>query len=223
MEFKNLKEIDVILNKINYCIPYDYYNRHHGYVTKIMGDESYGSITNRYIYSNLIGGENTSDGIKFNDNPYFKIRIDDNDILLKQKFLQNIASNYELYYGLKVEGFTIKDVNVEKNTYRTLKQSPILISKKYKKDYLTEEDLFDTEKYLIDSIMRKSETVGFDIDPNFSLKIKRMHNHKDILYNGIINKGRVFELEIKSNQETKNFILLNGIGRSCGTGFGFIY
>lgn len=223
MEFKNLKEIDVILNKINYCIPYDYYNRHHGYVTKIMGDESYDSITNRYIYSNLIGGENTSDGIKFNDKPYFKIRIDDNDILLKQKFLQNIASKYDLYYGLKVEGFTIKDVDVEKNTYRTLKQSPILISKKYKKDYLTEEELFDTEKYLIDSIMRKSETVGFDIDPNFSLKIKRMHNHKDILYNGIINKGRVFELEIKSNQETKNFILLNGIGRSCGTGFGFIY
>ena len=75
---------------------------------------------------------------------------------------------------------------------------------------------------MIQTIASKAEKRGFNIDKNLSIKIVKQHNHKDINYRGIINKGRVFVLIINCNQETKEFIMLNGIGRSCGCGFGFI-
>lgn len=217
-------EIKVILKKIDYLIPYDYYNRMHGYVSNLLGNETYGKNINKYIYSNLIGGENIKNGIKFINNPYFIIRIDDNDNEIKRRFIDNIKSHTELFFGLSVLGVSWENINIDSKTnFRTLKQSPILVSKKFTfTNYLNNEEIKECEEFILKTIKEKAIASNFKIDENLTIKITRQHNHKDINYRGVINKGRVFELHINANAETKKFIMLNGIGRSCGCGFGFI-
>lgn len=217
-------EIKIILNKINHFIPYDYYNRLHGYVCNLLGDETYGINVNRFIYTNLIGGENLKKGIKFTDNPYFIIRIDNNDNDIKRRFLDNIGKCTELFFGLSILGVSWNDVDFEtKNRFKTVKQSPILISKKFSFiNYLNKDELKECEEFIIKTIKEKALKSNFNLDENLKVKIVKQHNHKDINYKGIINKGRVFEFEINANKETKKFIMLNGVGRSCGCGFGFI-
>ena len=217
-------EIKIILNKINHSIPYDYYNRLHGYVSDLFGNETYGKCFNNFIYTNLIGGENLKGGIKFNENPYFIVRIDNNDNEIKRRFIDNIKNKRELFFGLKVIGVSWEQINVdEKNIFKTVKQSPILISKSISNvNYLNIEEIKETEKFLLETIKNKANNCNFKLDENIKIRIIRQHNNKDINYRGIINKGRVFELKIEANTETKKFIMLNGIGRSCGCGFGFI-
>lgn len=216
--------IEIVLNKKGILLPYDYYNKMHGYMTKLLGGETYGKNVNRYNYTNLLGGENTKEGIKFFEHPYFIIRIDKDDNELKRRFIDNIAKYKDLFFGLTVSGITWNDIDVNSKTkFKTIKQSPILLSKKFSSiNYLNNNEIKESEEFLIKTIKEKAETSKFKLDDNLIIKIIRQHNHKDINYKGIINKGRVFELEIKANYETKKFIMLNGIGRSCGCGFGFI-
>lgn len=218
-------EIKIILKKIDYCIPYDYYKRMHGYIVKLLGDDCYGTMTNRYIYSNLIGGKNTKNGIEFKNNPYFIIRINDYDNEIKQLFLNNLPNCVKLFNGLEVEGISINNVDISKNTtYYTLKQSPILVQKKFNTSrYLLRDELDEVERYIMENIREKAITSNFNIDENLQIKITKQHNNKIINYNGVFNNGRVFEFKINANDDTKRFILMNGIGRSCGCGFGFIY
>lgn len=221
-----LKEIKIVLKKINHIIPYDYYQRMHGAVCRITGvNETYGSKCNRYIYTNLIGGENTTKGIVFKNNPYFIIRFSSIDTELFSNIVNNITSDKRLFLGLEIDGvFSPTDTNVDRCLFRTMKQSPILISKKYDKSYINNcEIVEDVEKSLIENIKNKALECGFVVDKDLKIKIKSIHNNKTINYNGIFNVGRVFELLIYANEDTKNFILLNGLGRSCGCGFGFIY
>lgn len=221
-----LKEIKIVLKKIDHIIPYDYYQRMHGAVCRITGvNETYGSKCNRYIYTNLIGGENTTKGIVFKNNPYFIIRFSSIDTELFSNIVNNITSDKRLFLGLEIEGvFSPTDTNVDRCLFRTMKQSPILISKKYDKSYINNSEIVeDIEKSLIENIKNKALECGFVVDKDLKIKIKSIHNNKTINYNGIFNVGRVFELLIYANEDTKNFILLNGLGRSCGCGFGFIY
>lgn len=217
-------EIKIILNKIDYFIPYDYYNRLHGYVSNLLGNETYGKNINKFIYTNLIGGENLKSGIRFNNNPYFIIRLDNNDNETKRRFIDNIKEHTKLFFGLTVLGISWSQVDIEEKTrFRTIKQSPILVSKKFSfTNYLNNDEIRECENFLMKTIKDKARTANFKIDDDFTIKIVRQHNHKDINYSGIINKGRVFEFEIHATKETKKFIMLNGIGRSCGCGFGFI-
>lgn len=221
-----LKEIKIVLKKIDHIIPYDYYQRMHGAVCRITGvNETYGSKCNRYIYTNLIGGENTTKGIVFKNNPYFIIRFSSIDTELLSNIVNNIISDKRLFLGLEIDGvFSTTDTNVDRCHFRTMKQSPILISKKYDKSYINNSEIVeDIEKSLIENIKNKALECGFVVDKDLKIKIKSIHNNKTINYNGIFNVGRVFELLIYANEDTKNFILLNGLGRSCGCGFGFIY
>lgn len=217
-------EIKMILNKINYSIPYDYYNRLHGYVTQLLGGDTYHQGVNRFIYTNLLGGENLKDGIFFNNNPYFIIRIDNNDNEIKKRFLDNIGECTDLFNGLKVIGVSWDNINIDnKKRFRTVKQSPILVSKKYSwVNYLTNEEIKECEDYLLDSVKNKAKICNFKLDDNLVIKIVKQHNFKNIQYKEVVNKGRVFEFEINCNNETKKFIMMNGMGRSCGCGFGFI-
>lgn len=217
-------EIKIILNNIDYLIPYDYHNRLHGYVSDLLGNETYGKNVNKFIYTNLIGGENIKNGIRFINNPYFIIRIDNNDNETKRRFIDNISKYKELFFGLTVLGVTWENININsKTTFKTIKQSPILVSKKFSFiNYLNTNEIKECEDFIINTIKEKAKTSNFKLDNNLTIKILRQHNSKDINYKGIINKGRVFELEINADEETKKFIMLNGIGRSCGCGFGFI-
>lgn len=217
-------EIKIILNKVNHFIPYDYYNRLHGYVVKLFGNSTYGMGVNRYIYTNLIGGENLKEGIKFNIEPFFIVRIDKNDSELMFNFIKNIKDNQELFFGLTVKGVSWEEKNVkEQFIFSTNKVSPILISKHYNfQRILYKDDFVNIENYLMNIIKNKAKLVNFKLDENLSFKIDSSYNHKDINYKGIKNRGRVFRFKIKANEETKRFILLNGVGKSCGCGFGFI-
>lgn len=218
----SLIDIKVVLNQINYSLPYDYYQRMHGYIISLLGDNSYGSMNRDFIYTNLIGGDNKKEGIVFNNEPYFIIRTNNDEII--KKFLININSHKELFLGLTVK-YIVPPVEVDcnKNVFFTVKQSPILVSKTFNwQNVLTSEDIAMTEKYLLNNIIEKAKNISFNIDENLSIKIVSQYNCKDINYNNIINKGRVFKFKIECNNETKEFILLNGLGRSCGSGFGFI-
>lgn len=219
-------EIKLILEPFSHALPYDYYNRMHGFISKLMGDNNYGKNYNRYHYTNIIGGENTKDGIIFKDaTPYFIIRFDKNDTELQDRFWNNITSCVNLFFGLKLKTFLFEEVdNYKKKTFRTLKQSPILISEKYRQlDDLSLDIIQETESYLLRCIRNKAKACGFKLDERLTINIVNQYNPKTINYNGIQNKGRLFELKINANEATKKFILLNGLGRSCGCAFGFIY
>lgn len=216
-----LIDIQVHLTNFPKYVSYDYYQKLHGYVSNLLDNQTYGVGVNDYIYSNIIGGEFTKNGISFSENSFFIIRTNNNQVLAN--FLNNIGIKTDVFDGIKVKGFSKNYTNLCKNKFQTIKQSPILVSTKYNWiDYIPNRFTNEIENYLIQTIASKAEKRGFNIDKNLSIKIVKQHNHKDINYRGIINKGRVFELIINCNQETKEFIMLNGIGRSCGCGFGFI-
>ena len=217
------KLIDIQVHLCNFpkYVSYDYYQKLHGYVSSLLDNQTYGIGVNDYIYSNIIGGELTKKGIKFSDGSYFIIRTNNGQVLAN--FLNNIGNKLTMFDGIQVKGFSKSYTNLCKNKFQTVKQSPILVSTKYNwVDYIPNRLMSEIEGYLIQSILVKAEKRGLIVDKNLSIKVVMQHNHKDINYRGIINKGRVFELVINCNQETKEFIMLNGIGRSCGCGFGFI-
>lgn len=206
----------------NFLLDYNYRNKLHGYVSNLMGDNQYGKSFHNYKYSNIIGGDLTDKGILFKENAYFIIRIERD--IDKSILLNNINKHLTLFNGLVLDNINIVKVDYSKTFFRTLKESPILISKKFDKiDYINNSDFNIIENELINSIKERGKLANIEIDPNLNIKIYKQYNHKDTLYNNIINKGRVFELKINCDEKTKKFILLNGLGRSIGCGFGFIY
>ena len=206
-------------------VSYDYYYKLHGFISKLLPSKSYGKNINEYVYTNLIGGENLKNGIKFNDNPYLIIRFDNNNNVLKRTLIDNIKKCVTLFDDIKIIGINWETTDrYKQNIFYTVKQSPIIIGQKRFKfqDFLSADELKECERLLFNSIKEKAKEMNFTIDENLEIKIMQQYNHKDINYRGIINKGRVFKLKISSNEETKKFILINGVGNSCGCGFGFI-
>lgn len=215
-------DIKVALKKTDKVLPYDYYYKMHGFICNLLGNNFYCSMQNNYIYSNLMGGDYTKDGIVFKEQPYFFIRTDDDTVLAN--FLNSLSNNKtKLFEGFEIEGFMTLLPKIKTSYFRTVKSSPILVSKTFdKKDNLSNDDLKETEKYLVESVIRHAKEYNVSIDENLTIEIIRQHKHKDILYKETINKGRVFELKINANKETKEFIISHGIGRSTGSGFGFL-
>lgn len=215
-------EIKLFTNKPNKLVPYDYVNKMHGVVCRLLGNENYQTPINDYVYSFLNGGVFLKNGIRFENNPYFFIRL--NNFNIFKSFIENINKNNELFYGLIIEGFYEPYLqDTDKTIFKTLPSSPILIPKRYDKyKILPEDEKSHIEDYMKNSVLKKGLENGITLDNNLEIKIKKEHRHCDITYCNIINKGRVFDLEINTNSKTKEFILLNGIGRSCGIGFGFI-
>ena len=209
------------LKKTEKILGYEYYHVFHGYISELLGNETYGKHHNDYVYSNICGGRCTSEGFSFPENPYFYIRTSSNEVW--NNFLKNINRKKNIMDGFSVEGFTIIDTNLNVNTFETDAASPILLSNKYKKmDVLSHDDLVRVEEYLVNTIRKKAEEVGFEIDPHLSITITRQRKHRDIMYRGVVNKGRNLKLRINCNNETKEFVLTNGLGRSTGCGFGFL-
>lgn len=215
-------DVLMFIKNRNFLLDYNYRNKLHGYVSNLMGDNQYGKIFHNYKYSNIIGGELTNKGIFFKEDAYFIIRIERD--IDKSILLNNISNHLTLFNGLVLNNINIVKVDYNKTSFRTLKESPILISKKFDKvDYINNNNFSIIEDELIKSIKERGKLANIEIDPNLNIKIYKQYNHKDTLYNNIINKGRVFELKINCDEKTKKFILLNGLGRSIGCGFGFIY
>lgn len=212
------------MNQPSKPIPYYYHNKLHGYLTQIFKNDNYGKIINNFTYTNLIGGENKNNGIVFHTNPYFIVRINEDKLSDFEELKEKISTHTELFYGLHIVdvSVTVRKVN-NQTMFKTVKQSPILVAKGYNHtNYLNEQYIKETEEYLLNSIKNKAEVAKFKLDKNLKIKIVKQHNHKNINYKGGINKSRVFEFEINGNDETKEFIMINGMGRSCGCGFGFI-
>ena len=209
-----LKETEKILG-------YEYYHVFHGYISELLGNNSYGKRANDYVYSNICGGRCTADGFSFPGNPYFYIRTDKEEVW--SNFLKNISSKKNIMDGFIVEGFTVVDTKLSRNVFETDASTPILVSKKYDRTYnLSHDELADSEKYMVESIKRKAEEIGVDIDPDLSIKVLLQRKHRTINYRGIINNGRNVRVRINCDDKTKEFILVHGIGRSTGCGFGFL-
>ena len=209
-----LKETEKVLG-------YEYYHVFHGYISELLGNDRYGHEASDYVYSNICGGRCTTDGFSFTGNPYFYIRTDSDKVW--QNFLRNIRVKKNIMEGFVVEGFTVVDVKLSGSIFETDASTPILVSKKYKlTNYLSSEELADTEKYMVESVRRKARELGVSIDENLSIKVLTQRKTRNINYRGIINRGRNFRLRINCDDKTKEFILVHGIGRSTGCGFGFL-
>ena len=213
--------IIVILEKTKKPLRYGYSSLLHGYMSELLGNENYGKSLSDYTYSHFIGGKRTNDGIVFEDNPYFYIRTSKEEVW--KNFLKNISRKKFIFEGYNVLGFNVMDMNLDKEYFETDSSTPILVSKKYNLfDVLSQKELYDTEDYLVKSIINKGKDFGIDIDKNLSIKIVSQKKHTDVFYRDIINKGRNFKLKITCDKPTKEFILTYGIGRSTSCGFGFL-
>ena len=211
----------VVLEKTSKLLSYEYYPEFHGYMSKLLGNEKYGTTLNDYVYSNICGGRCTKEGISFDENPYFYIRTSNESVW--SNFAKNAVKKKEIFDGFKVMGFNLINTPLDKKYYETDASTPILVSKKFNKlDNLSSDEIKDTEKYLIDNLIKRAKDSGFEIDPNISIKIVLQRSHRDINYRGFINKGRNLKLKIICDESTKEFILTHGLGRSTSCGFGFL-
>jgi CRISPR-associated endoribonuclease Cas6 len=209
-----LKETEKILG-------YEYYHVFHGYISELLGNNQYGREVNDYVYSNICGGRCTTDGFYFPGKPYFYIRTDNEGVW--QNFLKNIRNKKNIMDGFVVDGFTILETKLSRTVFETDASTPILVSNKYRLvKNLSREELYDTENYMVESIRRKAKELGVSIDNDLSIKILTQRSPRNINYRGTINKGRNLKLRINCDDKTKEFILVHGIGRSTGCGFGFL-
>ena len=211
----------VQLKKTDNILDYEYYHVFHGYISELLGNEKYGCQGHDYVYSNICGGRCTPEGFVFPENPYFYLRTDNENVW--KNFIKNICSKKEIMEGFSVEGFTVVDTKLSKSVFETDASTPILVSKKYNfVNNLSREELIDSENYMVDSIKRKASEIGFAVDPSLSIRILLQRKHRNINYRGTINTGRNFKIRISCDERTKEFILVHGIGRSTGCGFGFL-
>lgn len=213
----------VLLAKTKQVLSYRYRQDFHGYICNLLGNNHYKTPQNDYTYSNICGGRCTKEGIKFDGIPHFYIRTNSDSVL--HNFMRNL-SNTQFYNNLKgfhVLGFQIIESVLDKEFFETDASTPILVSKKYNHiNLLSCAEINDTEKYLTESVFRKAKEMNIEIDSKLSIKITKQRMHRDIQYGHAINKGRNLVLGINCNRETKEFILLHGIGRSSSCGFGFL-
>lgn len=211
----------VQLKKTEKILGYEYYHVFHGYVSKLLGNEKYGQVDNDYVYSNICGGRCTDGGFYFPSKPYFFIRTNNDAVL--NNFLSNLSRQMNIMEGFIVDGFTLVDTDLSSNIFETDAASPILVSKKYRRvENLSKEEILDTERYLVNSIKHRARELNTDIDENLSIKILSQRRSRNIKYRGFVNKCRNFRLRIDCDNETKEFILTHGIGRSTSCGFGFL-
>ena len=211
----------VVLEETEKILSYGYYHILHGYISKLLGDNNYGKLTNDYTYSNICGGRCTTEGFKFSGKPYFFIRTDKDEVW--KNFLTNIAKMKQIFDGFKVLGFDIVNLDLKRKWFETDASTPILVSKKYNKvDNLSPSEIKESEQYLVNSVTKKASELGVEIDPNLSISITLQRPHRNIVYRGIINKGRNVRLKINCDEKTKEFILIHGLGRSTSCGFGFL-
>jgi CRISPR-associated endoribonuclease Cas6 len=213
--------IIVQIKETEKVLGYEYYHVFHGYISELLGNDRYGHEASDYVYSNICGGRCTTDGFSFPGNPYFYIRTDNEKVW--QNFLKNIKDKKNIMDGFIVEGFSIVDTKLSSNVFETDASTPILVSKKYSKvRNLSREELIETEKYMVESVRRKAKELGVGIDDNLSIKVLTQRKWRNINYRGVINRGRNLRLRIDCDDKTKEFILVHGIGRSTGCGFGFL-
>lgn len=212
----------VALKETKNVLGYGYYHVFHGYISELLGNDTYGKLANDYIYSNICGGDFTVDGFTFGKSkPYFYIRTGNEKVW--QNFLKNISRKKNILEGFTVDGFSVVNDNLSRNVYETNAFTPILVSKKYNNtSNLSSDEILDSEKYMVESVKRKAKEIGFDVDPNLSIEILVQRKNRKINYRGIINNGRNLKLRLNCNEKTKEFILSHGIGRSTGCGFGFL-
>jgi len=219
---KNLLTVRVVLKETREILPYNYCHKFKGYVSNLLGCETYNTKKNDYVFSFLCGGRLTKRGIIFHDNPFFYFRTSDQNVW--NLFTQNLKEHTKLFGSFEVLGWEVVPTNLKKTVFETDAASPILVSKKYSYvNDLSSDQLKDTENYLVSSVLNKANEYGFNVDDNLKISIIKQRMHRDVAYKGAINKGRNVKLRIECNEDTKAFILSQGLGRSTGIGFGFIF
>lgn len=229
-----ITEFKIYLKQGNKKVGYDYPQLLHGLVCDLAGDNRYGSIVSNYTYSNLHGEKRFADGIDFDDKKtYFTIRVNEENM---SQVFKNIADGFkkkhgkDLFYGMRLDGIEINTCSeFTRNHFRTMLESPIKINVKTngkefnKKFFLDADDIAETEEYLKKNILKKARAHRFDADKDLSIKIRKQGRPRTVYYRGLLCNGRVFDLDIRCDEKTKEFIMLHGVGCGNGIGFGMIY
>ena len=232
---KKYKDENVITVKVflspkeeNMILTHTYYNKFHGFVCELLGDNQYQNRSNNYTTTFICGGKSIDKGIVFTKNDvYFIFRTNDEHVW--QNFLHNISIKVDTGFGFSITGYSIIENSLNNDTFETVYSTPILISKTY--DYverLSSDDIAKTEQYLKEGIFKKAQDEGFNVNKDLEISIEKQWGRKTIEYQRkynqrpIVNRGRNLRVRIKCDEETKNFILVHGLGRSTGCGFGFL-
>lgn len=200
---------------------HNYTQKMHGFVSNLMGDNNYGNIGGDYHYSKIYG-LNPGGTIKPGFIGYFIVRM------TREKF-KSLTENWDKckntgIYGLELYGLLPSFTDLGKGVFKTNIYSPIMFSTKSinRKDSLSDDELRHCEKYLMNNIKDKANALNFTLDENLSIRILKQNKPSYQMLHRYRNVGRVFDLEINCNEETKEFILINGLGQSSKCGFGFI-
>lgn len=232
-------DFTIIISSKNNIVPFNYEHDLHAFICKHISDVGYGSQVKKYIHSNMkesipskckvpcgVWGKN---GIIFYTDPCFTIRTNDLDVA--QSIVRNIKIGMSVFKDFTVTDFMANKVdNLEnKNCFATLYSSPILVADAYNKyKVIPLSEIGKVEEYLKDNVIRRAKLMNVELG-DFDIKVAKQYKCCEIIPKKTdnINKayksiGRNFVLNITGSIQAKEFIYLNGLGRSLGLGFGFL-
>ena len=215
--FKIRLNLDIAGNSV----PYGYEMALHGYVSSIIGNEMYDKRGSDYVYTNFIGIKPSTDYYKVEEEPYFLIRLSSEEQL--KHFLSVFPTKQEIFEGVRVKSISPCYDDEDNKIFSSTPASPIILPKRYdSRDHLSRNELDVCERYLTDNVKRTAKQFGFNLDDNFGIKILSQGRHSNYYYRGWMNKGRSLTVRIDGNKETRNFVLVHGVGRCTGIGCGFL-
>ena len=124
---------------------------------------------------------------------------------------------------MKIMSCELAGFNYDRDIFTFTRNSPLIVSGKLgeKKETYNSNELAEVQKYMRESILKKAKLARYELG-DFKINIQHEYRPHDIKYEGMNIKGRVMKIKIDSNEETKKFILNNGIGKKCGMGFGML-
>lgn len=202
-------------------IPFNYKELVVGTIYKWLGDKSdlfHGRKYQKLTISDLYGSKIKNNNLDFINGGYFLISSSDVDLLYN--LMIGIQNNPSMFNGLNVTEISKeKTPNFEKQIQFKTK-SMIFI-----KDDNNQFVFPDNEKYseiVKNKINAKLKFNNFQEDDTIEIIFKNNYKIKNYNYKGIHNKGVVGEFIILAKPETKKFLYENGLGNSCGIGFGCI-
>lgn len=221
----------------------DYEHMLHGFMCENIPINGYMKDTKPFIYSNLkesrlrskkqaVCGKSTLYHTSFQSDGVFYIRTADPIIIdLVKKNIKKGMIVIPHAYVSSVKSKTITPSTIGESKYlKSYPSSPILIQTNFDKvENVWEPKYQDIEEYLKNNVESRAKRIGVPIG-DFTIDILEMTSSKPIRVKSLAKDpegtsyiiGRNMTIKVNGDQTVKEFIMLHGIGRSLGLGFGFM-
>lgn len=218
-----IREFKIYLSSPVQDIPNDYYHQMHGFVSSLLGENKYKEQGNRYSYSMLNNGTLSEGKWSFNDMPTFNVRIGDKETF--DNFKSNIIKGEAKLFGMEVVGIKEIYVSTDNSIFFINHDTPLRLSNKFERIFrkLTIDERKKAEEYILHNIKTQMDKFGLLMPKDTIVSIVREYQRRIVKTKGVYSNTRRFSLRVNASDEVKEFIMLHGIGRSTGFGFGYLY